>query len=187
MTSRPREKLLSSTTVYQGRIINLRVDRVELPNGRITTREIVEHPGAVVIVPLDGAGRVGMVRQYRSAIAQESLELPAGTREPPEPAAACAARELGEEMGLSAAHWFPLVEFYSSPGFCTELLSVFVAMSLMAVPASPEDDENISREWVELTKVPELIASGELRDGKSIASLLAFIQRSLAGGAPWQS
>jgi ADP-ribose pyrophosphatase len=128
-----------------------------------------------------------MVRQYRSAIRRELLELPAGTREPPETAATCAARELGEELGLAAAQWFPLVEMYSAPGFCTEILSVFVALDLSPSAGRPEDDESIRGEWVEVGRVPDLIASGELCDAKSIAGLLTYLQRDQAGGAPWRS
>ena len=128
-----------------------------------------------------------MVRQYRSAIGRELLELPAGTREPPESAAACAARELGEELELAAARWFPLMEIYSAPGFCTELLSVFVATELSQTIGHVEEDENIRREWIDLARVPELIASGELCDAKSIAGLLTFLQRDQAAGAPWRS
>ncbi len=79
---------------------------------------------------------------------------PAGTREPPEPAAACAARELGEEMGLTAARWFPLMEMFSSPGFCTELLSVFVALDVRPSVGRPEDDESIQREWIDVSEWP---------------------------------
>jgi ADP-ribose pyrophosphatase len=187
MTSPSPESLRSRSYVYRGRIIRLRVDTIELAKGRTTTREIVEHPGASVIVAVDDQGRVGMVRQYRSAIGRESLELPAGTREPPETPAECAARELGEELGVTAGRWYPLIEFYSSPGFCTELLSVFVATSIFPAPGEPEDDESIKREWIKLSAIPDLIARGALCDAKSIAGLLAFGQRDSSGSAPWQS
>jgi ADP-ribose pyrophosphatase len=187
MTSRSPEQVRSRAYIYRGRIITLRVDSIELANGRTTTREIVEHPGASVIVALDDQLRVGMVRQYRSAIGRESLELPAGTREPPETPAECAARELGEELGVTAGCWYSLIEFYSSPGFCTELLSVFVARSLSPAPGQPEEDESIKREWIRLSAIPDLIAHRELCDAKSIAGLLAFGQAELSGSAPWRS
>jgi ADP-ribose pyrophosphatase len=185
--SRLPEHVTATSYIHRGRIINLRIDTVELASGRTTTREIVEHPGASVIVAVDAVGRIGMVRQYRAAIGRESLELPAGTREPPETPAECAVRELGEELGLSAARWYPLLEFYSSPGFCTELLSIFVATSLSAAPAQPEEDESIKREWIDLSAVPDLIARRELCDAKSIAGLLAFGQAYSGGSAPWRS
>jgi ADP-ribose pyrophosphatase len=177
----------SRTYIYRGRIISVRVDVIALSNGRTTTREIVEHPGASVIVAVDDQRRVGMVRQYRSAIGRESLELPAGTREPPETPAECAARELGEELGATAGRWHPLIEFYSSPGFCTELLSVFVATSLSPASKQPEEDESIKREWIQLAAIPDLIARQELCDAKSIAGLLAFGQAEFSGTAPWRS
>jgi ADP-ribose pyrophosphatase len=187
MTTNPHERVTDRKVVFRGRILTLRVDTVELPSGRTTTREIVEHPGAVVILAVDLAGRVGLVRQYRSAIGQTTLELPAGTLEPPETSLACAQRELAEEMGVSAGRWFPLVEFYSSPGFCTELLSVFVATNLALSPGVPEADESIQREWVDLERVPALLAASEVRDAKTIAGLLAFLDRDRAGGAAWHA
>jgi len=97
------ERVIARHEIFRGRILTLRVDDVELPTGRRTTREIVDHPGAVVIVAPDESGRVAMVRQYRSAVGRALIELPAGTREPNEDAESCARRELAEEMGLAAS------------------------------------------------------------------------------------
>ncbi len=178
---------MSSQEIFRGRILRLRVDTVRLPTGRETTREIVEHPGAVVIVAIDHQGRVGMVRQYRSAIGRTTLEVPAGTREPNEDALSCAKRELGEEMGVTAGRWYPLVSFYSSPGFCTELLECFVAADVAPSAGTPEEDESIQRLWVDPSSIPSLIANHELCDAKSIASLLLYLQRDLTGTAPWRA
>lgn len=170
------EHVIARKDVYRGRILTLRVDEVRLPNGRQTTREIVEHPGAVVIVAVDTRGRVAMVRQYRAAVGHELLELPAGTREPNETAEACARRELSEEMGLTAASWTALGGFYSAPGFCTEYLSLFLAAGLTPSAGHPEEDEQIQREWIELAAVPRMIAEGDVCDAKSIAGLLRYLQ-----------
>ncbi|MBX6770624.1 MAG: NUDIX hydrolase [Chloroflexi bacterium] len=169
------ERIISSRMIYQGRILTLHVDEVALPDGRLTTREIVEHPGAVVIIAPDEQGRVAMVRQYRSAARRELLELPAGTREPGESDEACARRELAEEMGVTAATWRRVLGFYSAPGFCTEYLTVFLATGLSPVANVPEADETIRREWIDLALVPAMIARGDIRDAKSIAGLLWYL------------
>lgn len=182
------ERVVSSRDVFRGRLIRVRVDEVSLPNGRMATREIVDHPGAVVIVAPDDQGRVAMVRQYRAAVQKILLELPAGTREPNESPEECARRELFEEMGLTAASWAPLLGFYSSPGFCTEYLWVFLATGLSAGTGQPMEDEVVEREWVALDQVPALIASGQICDAKSIASLLFYLQQHGVGGrVPWRS
>lgn len=175
------ERVVASRDIYRGRILKLRVDEVILPNGRRTTREIVEHPGAVVIVAPDDRGRVAMVRQYRAAIGRELLELPAGTREPNEDAEQCARRELAEEMGLAATHWTNLGGFFSAPGFCNEYLALFLATGLTPTAGQPEADESIRREWIDLAAVPSMIATGEICDAKSIAGLLRHLQTLTRG------
>ncbi len=181
MSDLGRERVVGSQSIFRGRILTLRVDEVVLPSGRRTTREIVEHPGAVVIIAPDNNGRVAMVRQYRSAVGQMLVELPAGTREPNEDAEACARRELAEEMGLSAATWRALGGFYSAPGFCTEYLSLFLATGLTPTPGQPEEDESIQREWIDLRDVPEMIATGKIRDAKSIVGLLRYLSGPRVG------
>lgn len=175
MLDREPEHVLDSREAYHGRIISVRVDEVRLPNGHTTKREIVEHPGAVGIVASDGKGRVAMVRQYRLAIGRETLEIPAGTREPPEPDDECARRELAEETGLTAKQWSRLVGFFSSPGFCNEYLAIFLAQDLSAAANHPEEDETISLEWIDLNNVPELISTGVICDAKSVAGLLSYL------------
>lgn len=170
------ERVVSSREIYRGRIVRLRVDDVVLPSGRHTTREIVEHPGAVVIVAPDDRKRVAMVRQYRAAVGRNLLELPAGTREPNEDAENCARRELAEEMGMAAARWVNLGGFFSAPGFCNEYLTLFLATGLSEAAGQPEADESIRREWIDLANIPGMIASGEICDAKSIAGLLRCLQ-----------
>jgi ADP-ribose pyrophosphatase len=187
MSSTPPERIISSREVYRGRILTLKVNQVVLASGRETTREIVEHPGAVVIVAPNTQSQVAMVRQYRSAVGRFLLEVPAGTREAGENAEDCARRELREEMGVNASRWFPLVEFYSAPGFCNELLSVFVATDHSPASVQPEEDETIERLWLPLASVPQAIASGEIVDAKSIASLLTYLHLDQSRSAPWHA
>jgi ADP-ribose pyrophosphatase len=187
VTNSVPERVISRKEIYRGRILALEVDEVVLPNGRKTTREIVRHPGAVVIVAVDDRGRVAMVRQYRAAIGRELLELPAGTREPNESAESCAVRELAEEMGVTATKWISFGGFYSSPGFCTEYLALFLATGLVPSGGHPEEDERISREWVELSAVPTLIAAGDICDAKSIAGMYRCLHGLTAGEWSWRS
>jgi ADP-ribose pyrophosphatase len=169
-------KVLSTSRIYDGRIINLRLDEVELPDGRHARREVVEHPGASVIVPVDQQGRVYLVRQFRDAAAEELLELPAGKLEPGEEPLACARRECLEELGLEAGSWTHLASFYSSPGFCDELLHCFLARELRQGVSDADRDEFLTPESWPLANLAELL--GQLKDAKSIAGLL-LAQRAL--------
>src|SRR5688500_12755627 len=121
------EERLSTEQAFRGKLIGVRVDRVRLPDGRETTREVVEHPGAVAILPVTEAGELVLIRQYRYAAGRTLLEVPAGTREPDEPAEETAVRELREETGLAAGVIELLVRFFVSPGWCTEELLVYRA------------------------------------------------------------
>ncbi|MBI4790194.1 MAG: NUDIX hydrolase [Chloroflexi bacterium] len=166
------EEITHSQYLYRGKILKLRLDDVRLANKRVVVREIVEHGGAVVIVPLDEQNRVVMVRQYRSAAARELLEIPAGTLEEGEDPALCAARELKEETGYQAAQWEPLGYFYSSPGFSTEKMYLFAARQLTLAEAAPDDDEVIQVELVPLADALEKIERGEIVDAKTIVGLM---------------
>lgn len=175
------ERVLGGELIYRGRVINLRVDQVELPGGRVTSREVVEHPGAVAIVPLLDDGRVVLVRQYRHAAGGTLLEIPAGTLDQPgETPEAAAARELQEETGYSAARLTPLATFYPAPGFASELMHLFVATGLTQGDQGQMDDEQITVEWTPLSSVPDLLARGELRDAKTLVGLLAVRDAGLA-------
>ena len=130
MTSHPHKPfpiLIGSQEIYQGRVINLRVDEIEIKDGLNVRREVIEHPGAVVIVPVDRDGRVLWVRQHRYAAGRELLELPAGTLEHGETPETTARRELPEETGFAAGSWQKLGGFFSAPGFCSEYLHAFLA------------------------------------------------------------
>lgn len=136
--------VVSSQTVFEGRLINVRVDQIELSGGRTASREVVDHPGAVVMAAVDGEGCVYLVWQYRHAIAQRLLELPAGKLEPGEEPLLAAQRELAEEVGLEARLWTSLGTFFSSPGFADERLHAFLARDLTPVDSHPDDDEDLT-------------------------------------------
>jgi ADP-ribose pyrophosphatase len=169
------ERTLESKMVYKGSIVNLRVDAVELPGGRRTRREIVEHSDCVAIVALDAGDNVLLVRQFRKPVEQMLLEIPAGGVEPDEEPLACAYRELREETGYLAGKMEHLGGFYTSPGFCTEYMHLFLATELRRGETDMDYDESIELVRIPLSKAVELIASGEICDAKSIAGLLRVI------------
>ena len=175
------ERTISTRKIYEGRIVNLRVDTVELPGGRTSEREIVEHRGAVVIAAIDGQGNVLLVRQFRKAVGQVLLELPAGTLDPGEDPETCALREIQEETGFRAGKLEKLGGFYSAPGFLTEYLQLFMATELEPNARAGDDDEDIEVVPTPLSKVPHLIATGEIRDAKSVAGLLRVLRERFPG------
>ncbi len=172
------ERVLRSERVFDGRLLKLRVDRVALPSGRETTREVVEHPGAVAIVPLLDDGRAVLVRQYRHAVGRALLEIPAGTLDQPgESVEDAAARELAEETGYTAARLERLAAFYPAPGFATEHMTLFLATGLTAGDQGVMEDEEITVEFVPLDEVPERLARGDFSDAKTRAGLLLARER----------
>jgi len=170
------EETLSSRTVYEGRAVKLRVDTVKLPNGRQTSREIVEHENCVAIVALDDADNILLVKQFRKPVEKELLEIPAGGINPGEAPEDSVRREMREETGFLPQKVAKLGGFYSSPGFCTEYLYLYLATDLVHRPLQAEDSESISLVRVPLLEIPGLIASGAICDAKSIAGLLAFLE-----------
>jgi ADP-ribose pyrophosphatase len=169
------EATVASQRVYEGRLVNLRVDTVRLGNGRLTEREIVEHPGAVAVVALDEGGNAILVRQFRTAAEDELLEIPAGTLEAGEEPIACARRELKEETGYRAEYLEQIGCFYPSPGFCTEFIHLYLATGLQKGHSAPEDDEAIEIVNVPLSDIPAMLSRGEICDGKTIAGLLSIL------------
>ncbi len=174
------ERTVGSTHPFRGRRISVRVDEVLREDGHRTTREIVEHPGAVAILAWDAeAGRVAMVRQWRHATGRTLLEIPAGTLEPDEPPEATARRELAEECGLEAATWEEGPRFYTAPGFCTELMHLYLATNLSSTAAHLADaDEQIEASWLTLDDALAACDDGRIEDGKSMAGL-AWLARRL--------
>ena len=164
-----RERVLSSQHAYRGRAIHVRVDSVAKPNGKKTTREVVEHVDCVVILPIDSSGNILLVRQFRHAVGKDLLELPAGSIDPGETPEAAATRELREETGYKPGNLERLGGFYAAPGYCTEYLHFFRATQLEKSPLTAEDTDEIEVVPVSPTDVPGLIASGKICDAKTIA------------------
>jgi ADP-ribose pyrophosphatase len=172
-----REIQVRSRRIYEGRVVNLRVDLVRLPDGRVVEREVVEHPGAAAMVALTDREEVLMVRQYRYAVGQTLLELPAGTLEAGEDPLACAVRELAEELGATARRWEPLATLFYSPGFLTEVMHLFLASDLVEGEPRPGPDERLTVQRIPLPEAVELVRRGEVRDAKSVAGLLLIARR----------
>ncbi len=169
-------EILQSTEVYKGRVFSVHRDRVRLPNGVITPLDILHHQGAVVIVPVDADGHLVMIRQYRHAARRDLLEFPAGGLEPGEDPAACALRELREEIGMGATSIEPLGGFFLAPGYSTEYLHVFRASGLYPAPLSGDEDELIETVTFSSPEALKMAASGEIEDAKTLASLLLIHQ-----------
>lgn len=172
-------KTTRSTSIYEGRVVKIRVDEISMPNGVSTSREVIDHPGAVVILALDNEERVYLVRQYRHAIGSMLLELPAGTLEPGEEPIDAAKRELREEVGLTAERWSYLGSFYSSPGFLNEKLDVFLAKNLKLSQSDPDFDEDLTVVTMRLSELMTLPA--ETPDAKTLAALHLLEERSRRG------
>lgn len=168
------EETVSTKRVFEGRLLEVRVDEVRLPSGRVTTREIVEHPGAVAIVAADADGNLLLVRQYRKAPDQELLEIPAGTREKNEDAVDCVRRELQEETGYLARTVERLGGFFTAPGFCTEFIEIYLATELQREPVVGPEDENIVLIRLPEDDVLKLIKTGQIHDGKTIAAMMLY-------------
>ncbi len=173
------EETIQTEYLYRGQVLKLRLDQVRLRDKKIVAREIVEHQGAVAIVALDENQCVLLVRQYRSAAAREMLEIPAGTLEDGEDPLPCAMRELREETGYRARQWEALGSFYSSPGYSTEKIHLFLARHLDPGMPDPEDDEAISIELVPFDLALEKIERGEIMDAKTMIGLL-YVRKILS-------
>lgn len=167
-----KEQVIHSERIYSGRVVNLRVDTILLPNGRQAQREIVEHRGAVAIVPLLDEETVLMIRQFRLAVNEELLEVPAGTMENDEPPEACAIRELEEETGYQASQWRRLFSQYLAPGYSQEILHVFLASGLRRTHQHTDEDEHVEVVPLPLHRAVEMVLDGQIRDAKTIAALL---------------
>ncbi|MFN0131933.1 MAG: NUDIX hydrolase [Phycisphaerales bacterium] len=168
----------SRRIVHRGTKFNLEVLTLR-GSARTLTREVVRHPGAVVILPILDDGRLAFVRVWRIALAKWSLELPAGTLEPGESPRRCAARELIEETGYQAATITPLARFHTSPGMSDELMRAYVARGLSHVGARPEEDELLRPQMLASAKALSLVERGRISDGKSIATLLLAARQGL--------
>ncbi len=165
------ERTLASRQVYKGRLINVRVDEVELANGHRSIREIVEHPGAAAILAFTDDRQLVLVRQYRKAAECLTLEIPAGTLGTGEDALACAVRELQEETGFTAHTFARVCSFYTAVGFCTEVLHLFMAKGLQTGDQAVEDDESIEVVTMPVAEAMERVREGSIVGAKSVAGV----------------
>jgi len=164
-----------SEEIYQGRLIRVRKDTLRTKDGREVQRDVVVHPGAVVVVAVDGDDLL-FVRQYRYAAGETLLELVAGALEPGEDPAQTAVRELQEEAGFRAGRLTKLGEFYSSPGFTTEILYLYLAEDLSPSRLPGDEDEEIQVVRLSFSQAMELAASGQIRDAKTLAGIFLYAQ-----------
>ncbi|HZU13268.1 MAG TPA: NUDIX hydrolase [Chloroflexota bacterium] len=166
-------QILSEETIYQGSLIDLKRERVRLPNGKETTREVVVHPQVVVMIPVLDDGRLLLIRQYRDAIRKETLEVPAGGIDDGETPEQAVRREMKEETGYSVGSLQAMTSFYSSPGFTTELMHLFLCQGLQ--PGTPtEPDDQIEPALLSLDEVMSRVWDGTIVDAKTILSLALY-------------
>ncbi len=158
--------------VYSGRVLNVDVEVALLPNGVHTDLEIVRHPGGAAILACADDGRVCLIRQYRHAFGDWLCEAPAGRLDPGERPEVTARRELEEEAGLRAARWTPLGRMLATPGFCDEVVHLYLARDLTPVPVRTEFDELIEVQWLPLAEAVARATDGRITDGKTVVALL---------------
>lgn len=166
------EKQLSFDYKFKGRIINLRVDEALLPNGATATREVVEHNGGICVVPITEKGEVLMVEQYRYPYGEVILEIPAGKRDGDEEPLEGGKRELKEETGAVAENYTFLGELYPTPGYCGEVIYMYLATGLSYGETDPDEDEFLNVKKIPLEKAVEMIMKGEIKDAKTQTAIL---------------
>lgn len=166
------EKTINSTCIYKGKVINLKVDDVVLPNGKTVKREIITHCGAVGIVAVDENNNTYLVNQFRKAAEREFLEIPAGKIDPGEAPAECAKRELKEETGFASDDLTSLGSIYVSPGYCNEVIHLFLAQNLKKGELSLDEDEFLHTVCIPFKEALELALNGKMSDAKSVVALL---------------
>jgi ADP-ribose pyrophosphatase len=173
-------RVLTSKVVFQGPVFSVVSQKVQEPDGVEVRRDIVQHPGSIVILALDESGklpRVLLERQYRHAAQARLWELPAGSLDPGEKPLPAAKRELLEETGYSAGKWEKALYFFVSPGFLTESMHVYLARDLKKGKAQPEEDERISARLFTLGRALEMVTSGKIIDAKTVAALFWLARR----------
>ena len=171
-----QEKTLSSKMVFNGRAVNLRVDTIQMPDGRQTTREIVEHADCIAAVVVDGGNNVLLVSQFREAVEKELLEIVAGGIEPGEDVETAVKRETQEETGYLPRKLVRLGGFYSAPGYATEYLHLYLATDLVPSRLVAEDTEGINIVKLPMSQISKTLASDKICDAKSIAGLHMFLE-----------
>lgn len=166
------EHPLTEDVAWTGRIFNVNRLQVELPDGRRALRDVVRHPGAVAIVALTEEGRICLVRQYRTALGRVTVEIPAGKLSAGEDPLECANRELLEETGMVAEKMAFLTTIASSDGFCDELIHIYMATGLTFAKSSPDDDEFINVDLVEVSELVDAVLDGRIEDAKTVVGAL---------------
>lgn len=175
------ETPLEQEYVYKGKIINLRVDKALLPNGAHAKREVIEHPGGVCVAALTEQNELLFVRQFRYPYQEVVLEIPAGKLSPGEDPLACGKRELKEETGAEAAHYEFLGKLYPSPGYCGEIIYMYLAEGLSFGEMNPDEDEFLEVERIPMEKAVQQILSGEIVDAKTQAAVLKTYVKRMGG------
>lgn len=167
-----KEKRLKSEYKFDGKIIRVRLDDVVLPDGSTSFREIVEHPGGVCALPIDDNGFVYFVRQFRAPFEQETLEIPAGKRDPGEPTDIGARRELLEEIGATPKEFISLGSIYPTPGYCGEIIHIYLAKGLEFTEQKLDEGEFLNVVKMPFEEAVKLALSGEIKDAKTLVALL---------------
>jgi ADP-ribose pyrophosphatase len=166
------EKKIESKKIFNGEIVGLYFDKVRLPNNKIAMREKVTHPGAVGIVPVNKNGDIILVRQYRYPVGKVIIEIPAGKLSKKESPLECARRELREEVGAIGGKLIHLSTFYTTPGFCNEILHLYIAIDFKNIENDLDDDEFLHIITVKIDDCIRLVESGEIKDAKTIIGIL---------------
>ena len=169
-----KQKRLNRELIYQGKIIGVYQDTIELPDGNIVKYDFIKHNGASAVVPVTREGKILMVRQDRNAVNRETLEIPAGKRDGEEDPMVCVRRELEEETGYQCQRLEHLITLDSWVAFCDERIDVYVAMDLVPSRQHLDEDEFIDVEEWEIEQLEEMIFSGKIRDAKTIAGLMSY-------------
>lgn len=170
-----KETLLKKSTIYKGRVIDVRNDRVQLPNKKTAYREFIVHPGAVAVLPFIDKKRIILLRQYRYPIGEVTWEIPAGKIDASETPLCCIKRELGEETGFQASRYKQLMSYWPSAAFSTEIIYIYVAHGLRPLKAPhPDEDEFLETKFVKLTTCFQWIKTGKIKDSKTILALLGW-------------
>lgn len=168
------EKTVQTKSIYNGKIISLQVDDVELPDGNHSKRELVKHPGAVALIPITDEGKLILVKQYRKALERTIVEIPAGRIEPNEAPELTAIRELEEETGFGTNDITYIQSFATSPGFADEIIHLYLAKDLYTIenPADGDEDEFIELLEISIAEAEEMVATGEIYDAKTAFAVL---------------
>ncbi len=175
------EKTISSESIYRGKIINLKVDTVELPDGNTALRELVEHPGGVAVVAVDDSNNVYLVEQFRKPYNTTLIEIPAGKLEKGEDPLVCGKRELEEETGLIAGNMMYLGECYPTVGYTNEVIRIFLATELNKTSQNLDADEFLNVKTYHIDDIMEMIMNNQIKDSKTIVGIMkAYIKLGFA-------